>query len=293
MTVVSIEGRGPGATARGVGPGDLVEDFERLLRILGAAARRAHESADAEAVHDLRVATRRLDAALDLWRDVLKPRRRKLARRGLRGLRRELGRARELEVAVALLERDAAGRVGVPETSIAAWTQRLRRRRDRERRRAGVEAGPGPLRRIARRIRRVLRPLAGRATIPLGPVRARYARLRSEAERALAAASAAGDDAALHVARLALKRSRYAAEALTRVTGGPEPPELPAWRRVQEQLGAIQDRANLRAWLERRWRRSREAAAWMMADALAAEAESEIDRLRGERAPDRGPGARP
>ncbi len=82
-------------------------DREGLLERLAGAARRVRRRADADAVHDLRVAARQFEAALDLWRGTLRRRPARRARRALRELRRSLGPAREARASLALLNERA------------------------------------------------------------------------------------------------------------------------------------------------------------------------------------------
>src|SRR5438128_2020420 len=67
--------------------------FKRRVAEFAAAARRVRAGADSEAIHDLRVAVRRLLAALKVWRVLMPARERRAATRELRRLRRRVGRA--------------------------------------------------------------------------------------------------------------------------------------------------------------------------------------------------------
>jgi CHAD domain-containing protein len=74
----------------------LEERLEAVRRHLSIAAR--EDNLDLEHIHDLRVATRRAAAALDLFEDLLPKRRRKRMRKSLRKIRRTAGEARDLDV---------------------------------------------------------------------------------------------------------------------------------------------------------------------------------------------------
>ena len=76
--------------------------MHRAARLLRTASR-VREGQDSEAVHDLRVAVRRLEAALFVWQRLLaaKPLRRTL--RTLRTLRRKAGATREAELHALLI----------------------------------------------------------------------------------------------------------------------------------------------------------------------------------------------
>jgi triphosphatase len=62
-------------------------------------------SSDPEALHDVRVALRRLTSALDVFADGLDEDARRTARRMLRRDAEPLGRARDLDVQIALVQR--------------------------------------------------------------------------------------------------------------------------------------------------------------------------------------------
>jgi triphosphatase len=62
-------------------------------------------SSDPEALHDVRVAVRRLTTALDVFADGLDEEARRTARRALRRDAEPLGRARDLDVQMALVRR--------------------------------------------------------------------------------------------------------------------------------------------------------------------------------------------
>ncbi|MDQ2743839.1 MAG: CHAD domain-containing protein [Chloroflexota bacterium] len=80
--------------------------FEDMLSYRSAAL----SSETIEGVHDMRVATRRLRAALDLFRDVLPRRWYREVRVDVKRLARALGAVRDLEVTLERLRRDRAGR---------------------------------------------------------------------------------------------------------------------------------------------------------------------------------------
>src|SRR5437763_11057167 len=65
---------------------------------------------DPEGVHDMRVATRRLRAALELFRDVFPKRRLRPMLRDVRRLADALGEVRDLDVMLEALRADVRGR---------------------------------------------------------------------------------------------------------------------------------------------------------------------------------------
>ncbi|HKQ58650.1 MAG TPA: CHAD domain-containing protein, partial [Candidatus Eisenbacteria bacterium] len=70
----------------------LDESFATLVEAFRAAARRVRAGSDAEAIHDLRVATRRLAAALRVWGSLIPREARREALKCMRRLRRRIGR---------------------------------------------------------------------------------------------------------------------------------------------------------------------------------------------------------
>src|SRR3989442_12183233 len=73
------------------------------------ARRRVLSGEDGEAIHDLRVATRRLQAALEVFASCLPERRRRRLEKRARKIRRGLGARRNAWVLVRLLGRSRAG----------------------------------------------------------------------------------------------------------------------------------------------------------------------------------------
>src|SRR5262245_59524621 len=98
----------------------------RTLKIVGArgrdvlkARRCVQRRGDGEAIHDLRVATRRLQAALEFAGDRLPERPRQRLERRARSLRRSLGEVRNARVLLGLLKRGRR-QLGDAEASFAS-----------------------------------------------------------------------------------------------------------------------------------------------------------------------------
>lgn len=113
---------------------DLVENLRQLVP-------QALRDWDEKAIHDARVSTRRLKAAIDLFRPVVSDQcRRPFARVG-RKLRRRLGPLRDLDVMLGHLDELAGNRT---HAEAVAWlAQRLRAARE-EARGASMEKAPPP-----------------------------------------------------------------------------------------------------------------------------------------------------
>jgi CHAD domain-containing protein/CYTH domain-containing protein len=195
---------------------------------------------DPEALHALRVALRRLAAALRAFERFLPAAR--AQRRRLRRLASVPNAARHLEVERAWL----GGLESVPGISLAKLRRRLERRRARESERA--------LRKLARHLPdllgRIEQALGGSARrlppeVGFGPVLAGFARLQAARLkcRLEAARLDSGElsDEALHRARIDAKRMRYLLEPVARFS--PETKALiQRCASLQDDLGDIHDR---------------------------------------------------
>jgi CHAD domain-containing protein len=230
----------------------------RRIDVLRHAAHRVRQGGDDKAVHDARVATRRLAAILDVWKEEMAPKPRRRARRALRRLRRRLGAAREREVSLEQIDHALGEAVGEDAAALAALATRLRERLPQDRAKVEGAARPGLVEKI---VAVVERSVAEGSSAPwAGPhaveeISARVARRRDEALLALDEALEHPRDEALHAARIRAKKWRYGEEALAEAKRAGEPKVLSELRALQEALGANQDRAVLAVLLERAARR--------------------------------------
>ncbi len=203
---------------------------------LAAAAPRVFEASDAEAIHDLRVALRRLRTLLRLVRGVLGRFHTDAVRAALGEIQRATGALRDAEVVDEIL----AG-LAIDSQPFELWRAR-RHALERSRRRAVLaKLAAGDLERA--------RDLLGALlTLPVNPSRdldaAKLARraVRSAEHGVVAHGTVdVADVTALHELRIAYKRLRYAVEMLREVL----PPELVALREravlMQKRLGDIHD----------------------------------------------------
>lgn len=211
--------------------------LERLSRRLVKHAQAAHAQ-EHEAVHDLRVTCRRLETRLRLWsrHGDARP-----VREAVRGLRRAAGDVRDAEVVAALLMSGALGARTIPRALRERWQAVLARRRARQRLPSRVS------------VERVVRAIEGwRSRVTDWAARAgraerRTRRYEKRARTQLAAALQDGGPEALHEARLAIKRWRYAAEAAGAAMARPAAEA----RRWQRALGALNDRSTLASFVAR------------------------------------------
>jgi CHAD domain-containing protein len=198
-------------------------------------------SGDVDAVHDMRVATRRLRSTLRTFRAVLRPW--QPLRAELKWLAGVLGDVRDGDVLADRLGAAVAGEP--PELVIGPVAARLRQRLAsdtapaRERLRAALNTD---------RYRTLLESLdelvAAGPTRPVGRGRLRRATRKAlrRADRQLAAAKGSRNRAArLHQARRTYKRARYAVEVLRPVAGKPAKRLRRRLSTLQDVLGAHQD----------------------------------------------------
>src|SRR5215218_5536324 len=240
-TGLSVAGLSP-AVAPDLGPTEIDATLscgEVAFAILRRhfAAMLAHEPGvrlgeDPEELHDMRVATRRLRAALKLYKKVL-PRRAENYERDLRFFANALGEVRDLDM---LLEK-LAGKA-LEEIVAALEERRVEARRrmlevlDSNRYERFVASFTGTLRR-------------GRSPVPTGPilevapdlVRRRYKKVRKVVET-LTEDSPPED---FHDLRKKGKRLRYALEPLQGIYGKPAEKMVDLLKDVQDDLGDNQD----------------------------------------------------
>ncbi|MBI5498457.1 MAG: CHAD domain-containing protein [Deltaproteobacteria bacterium] len=191
-----------------------------------------------EAVHDARVATRRLEALVELLRPRGTRRQARAAQRRLRELRRTLGGARDAEVALGVLTRLA--RESQPRVTLRLAPARAAlQRKVRAARHAAAAGCTGPAQRLTRALARF-------ATASQGRLGERWPRrlagLAEQVTRAAQRAAHHRDLAALHRLRIRFKRLRYALEAAHTLGWRPlSDDDLHALRTVQDALGRTLD----------------------------------------------------
>jgi CHAD domain-containing protein len=233
----------------------LEECFRRMARHRGGVL----AGRDPEAIHSMRVASRRLRAALAFFRGELPRRRRRRAARTIRRITSGLGEVRQLDVSFALLDRFIAES---PAARNAAEFARLLLAADRGR--ALARAQRAILRtdfaRLRRRILKVEKTLWGCNATSLSE-RARN-RVAKRAERLAAfwedngtepaAGTFADAKQSLHAMRIATKKLRYALETGERTCGWRPRRAIKTARDVQQALGHLHDLEVLRHWCEAR-----------------------------------------
>jgi CHAD domain-containing protein len=227
------------------------------------------EGRDPEAVHQMRVASRRLRAAISFFRGELPRRERRRAMRAVRRVTRILGEIRQLDVSAMLLDRVIEE---TPPLRDAAGFARPLLAADRARALQHVRERIArfPFGKVRRRVRRFGR---GIADVDRDALSARMG--EDVSRRARRWAGLWGDNGAgigklpsqeqklrLHAMRIATKNLRYRLEAGAAVCGWKVAPALHAARSLQAVLGELHDLEMLRHWCEGK---VEEAAAPMMA----------------------------
>jgi CHAD domain-containing protein len=193
---------------------------------------------DPEQLHDMRVATRRLRAALKLYADAL-PKRSERYERDLRWVAGALGEVRDLDVHLHRLSEESSTNGEVLEEVVAL----LRERRIEARRRMLKALDSNRYERLVASFSGTLR--RGRSPIPTSPVleaapelvRDRYKKVRKVANKLR-------EDSPpehFHDLRKKGKRLRYALEPLQEIYGKPAKKMVKLLKKTQDDLGDHQD----------------------------------------------------
>jgi CHAD domain-containing protein len=208
---------------------------------------------ETEAIHQMRVQTRRLRAALALFSGVLRPGKR-AGRSRLRWLARALGRVRDLDVIAALLEeRHLPHLAGVEAARLEDLVAALKERRWRAHRKLKASLARG-------RYARLKQALLERAKHPRfrkgggeDAMAARFLadRIHREARRVSAhrgMTEREPEAPALHELRITIKGLRYALEFHAETSGLAFEEERALTRDLQDCLGEIHDHDVLLSW---------------------------------------------
>jgi CHAD domain-containing protein len=263
----------------------IADGVARLMR--NEAALRTGEGDKVEAVHQARVATRRLRSDLRAFRDALERDEAAELRAELDWLGDLLGAARDADVlAERLAERGrelpTTSAAGVRELTSALAEHRVEARAAlskalREERHTALierltEAAQAP-------------PLTGKGDRPAS---AALPRLVREAWRSLdrrvQSLAQAPSNAELHAVRISAKRCRYTAEACVPVLGRPARQLARAAEALQETLGELSDAVAAELWLREWARRPNSPSRAFAAGELAA-----LERAAAARARSRWP----
>ncbi|MBV9358815.1 MAG: CHAD domain-containing protein [Chloroflexi bacterium] len=203
------------------------------------------EADDVDAVHDMRVATRRLRAALRLYEEVYPPRGQEV-RQQLAELADALGAERDLDLQLAELRTWQADASDADRHAFDGLVAALAPQRAQARR-ALLDVFEGDhFETLAANVQRLLaesmEPDRPAAEQPLGEivprlVKRQHKKLRRQASEALETM----EPAALHQTRIRGKRLRYAVEFVSEVYGRPADRFIRAMTEQQDVLGDHQD----------------------------------------------------
>jgi len=261
--VASSKGPSAGAAgATGIRPTSPAAELvgRRLQWLAGEVALRRDEVARGpgagdgagpdEAVHRMRVATRRLRSLLRTFGSLLEPGTAARLEPELRRLAGVLGPVRDQEV---LLERLRHQLTTLVDSQVPAAVHRgleslLGARIAVSRQEALAALGDGRCARLLEQLDNLAAdpPWAGDASLPAAAVlpplvRRDHRRLSRRVDRALAAPPGTERDQGLHTARKAAKRARYGVEALEAAWDGPARRYVRALAAIQDVLGGHHD----------------------------------------------------
>jgi CHAD domain-containing protein len=196
---------------------------------------------DAEELHQMRVATRRMRAILRAARPLLDPEWVRELRAEVGWLGRALGPVRDLDVLVEHLRADAGALGGEDEAAFLTLILKLEAERSSDRD-AMLDAMGDPryIALVERLDADTKAPPTRHSDRSLRDLAAREFRRLRKAMRALAAEP---PDAELHAARIAVKRARYAAELAERSLGHGTSAAIREAKVLQDVLGDHQDAA--------------------------------------------------
>jgi CHAD domain-containing protein len=223
----------------------------KRLRVLTRLCDGVRAAEDIEAIHKMRVATRRLRIALFLFEECNPKRRARRWRKEVRRLTRAFGAARDLDVQILFVE-DFLETAVEPLHRPGIVRLLLRLRQERSRRQAQVVQALDRFARedVAKDLRDNLVRTSRQTRVPADPseqtivlrhaqrhvtqllrIMLRYERYVTHPERA--------DE--LHQMRIAAKHLRYALETFAPLCKGRLNQSIRAARRVQDLLGALHD----------------------------------------------------
>jgi len=204
---------------------------------------------DAEAIHRLRVATRRLRAALRMLREIAPGQEAENAADELGWLCGAIGAVRDLDVLAQMLEQRAARLDADFIRALAPLSATIRHQRAIEQERLVAALDSERYRGLIQRLGAVA-PEAAADSVTLGAVAARL--VRPQLRAMLRAGAGLDEDSppeTLHRLRVRAKKLRYMLEPMRAAGGKPARRMLRRLERVQERVGQYHDAATAAAWL--------------------------------------------
>jgi CHAD domain-containing protein len=218
------------------------------IRLLLHRRRQARLHGTPEAIHDVRVATRRLQEVLDLFAPALPEKERERLRRRARRIRKSLAEVRDVDVLVDVVGRLRADPTRRASRGLAALERKLLMSAAGLRHGLGLFARPATERGRGLRIGGIRKRATALLALPVASTDSRteaaaqrFASARAREVRAALPAARRGRAEALHRLRVAVKRYRYCLETLEAWGRGPLEDEIARARGIQEKLGAVHD----------------------------------------------------
>jgi len=215
--------------------------LERRFQTLSDLIGRVLRGRDPEAIHDMRVASRRLQEALAIAASATRQQSPPVIRQ-LRRLRKALGSVRDLDVQLALL-REIASQLPRPERPrVRVLRQLLGSRRGRQVGKMRGKLGKVDLPQLVASLQAEVERL-GRIPAPVleRTLRRHTGRRRSELARASIRARSTWEETDLHAARICGKRLRYALELGEALEPGSQAEAIAALKKLQNVLGEWHD----------------------------------------------------
>jgi CHAD domain-containing protein len=224
--------------SRSVAPLLLRQRVAALRRTLGGV-----QQGDVRAIHQARVATRRLREALPLIPGG-KPGRR--LQRASRDLTQGLGPVRELDVALLMLD-ELEGHAGVPHPAVVCLRRAVRDERRVLHRELVRQLRAVDFERLQRKTLRALerhaddRPTAADRQAQVAAARRRAARRAERLEATIDIAGSIYLSERLHDVRIAVKKLRYALEIVRNLSASHAEARIRTLKRTQDLLGRMHD----------------------------------------------------
>ena len=195
-----------------------------------------------ERVHDMRVATRRLRAALEAFDPCFPPKRHRKVLKKVKRLADALGERRDADVEIILLESLVEEATEADRRALGELIEALRVRQAEANESLASHVTPKRLKKLRRRLKKLVKKAGTDAAGPLRPnigriVSVRLDELRGCVDKALAPEASR----AQHDMRIAAKRLRYVLEIFEPCLGEEAESARRAAKQLQAVLGEVHD----------------------------------------------------
>ena len=192
---------------------------------------------DGTAIHDMRVASRRLRMALEVYRPYLAPRSRKTLRNLARSITRDLGARRELDVMVLMMREHRDETHGMWQRFMDHAITIIDKRRDDQAEYCRDAAALADSERFREAIDAVVEGIDTEGLCVRDLAQAGILGALAEGQTARVAWKKSDDPEDLHLVRIALKHLRYACEFHAPIYGDPMSAQINHIKAAQEVLG--------------------------------------------------------